>query len=198
MAAWFVIIGTQGGVGGGEFGGDTLIYSLIVQFDDHDIVSSLAVVTDQRPCTDDKTFCYADGRLAVLHESNTAAQTYDDESSYATLTDTQLQALRSEETARFSATLVGGGEVELFERGGLFFDASSMRPFTGHIVAFTVDEVGFAEQSFDEGVLRGPMIMRDEEGSVLGELPLNNETFVSFIEEISSELSSIKKETLSR
>lgn len=198
MTAWFLFIATPGGAGGGDVGGDTLIYSLIVEFGDDDVVSNLAVVTDQRPCTDDRTFCYAEGRLKVLDDSNSAAGTYDDQSSYSTLTDVQIQALRGEETARFSGTVCGGGEVELFESGGVFFVAGSMRPFTGCIMVLVVDGVGFVEQSLNAGTLYGPMIMRDGEGSVLMELPLDNETFVYFMEDGSSEDYSVKKENSSR
>jgi hypothetical protein len=133
MTKWLIIIGTPGGAGGGELGGETRIYSLIVEFGADDIVSNLALVTDRRPCTDDKTLCYAEGRLDVLNESDSANQTYDDESLHATLTDTQLQEFRGEETVRFSATLDSGASVELINLDGMVFDTQSMSPFSGRI-----------------------------------------------------------------
>lgn len=159
MTAWFWFIATPGGADGGEFGGDVRIYSLIIEFSDDDVVGNLTVVTDQKPCADDKAVCYVDGRLTVVQESTTVARTYRDKSANATATDRQLQALRGEETDRFSATLDSGKQVEIIERGGLFFDAGSMQPFTGHITMFDDASVRRAERTYDRGKLEGAETM---------------------------------------
>jgi len=63
MTEWLWFIATAGGGEGGTFGGNVLIYSLVIEFGDDDVVSNLTVVTDQHPCTDDETVCYDDGEL---------------------------------------------------------------------------------------------------------------------------------------
>jgi hypothetical protein len=169
MTEWIWFFCAQTGCGGGEFGGALRLYSLLLEFGDEDVVSNLTVLTDQHPCTDDETVCYADGRLTVVHEFATAARIYSDESSYATLTDIQLQALRGEETDRFSGTSDRGIQVELIERGGLVFDAGSMKPFTGHITKFEdctkLEDCGVwrTELTYDAGKLDGPVIWEIED-----------------------------------
>ncbi len=151
LTEWFLLIGT----GGDIFGGGVAIYSLVVEFSDADFVKNLTVVTDQHPCKVDETICYDDGRLTVVQDTPAIARTFPDESSNAPVTDSQLQALRGEETDRFSATLDSGEQVELVERRGLSFDARSMKPFTGHISMFDGDGVRRAERSYDSGKLEG-------------------------------------------
>ena len=155
MTEWIWFLCAQTGCGGGEFGGALRLYSLLLEFGDEDVVSNLTVLTNQHPCTDDETVCYADGRLTAVDEFTTAAQTYSDESSYATLTDIQLQALRGEETDRFSGTSDRRIQVELIERGGLVFDAGSMKPFTGNISKYHDDGARAIERNYVGGMLEG-------------------------------------------
>ena len=167
MTAWLWFIATPGGADGVEFGGDTLIYSLIIEFGDDGMVSDMTVVTDQRPCSKDEVICYVDSKLIAVHESTRATQTYRDESSNAPVSDVLLQALRSEETRRFSATSENGDKVELVERGHLVLDARSMKPYTGHITQSHDDIVG--KSSYEAGTLHGPVVIRGRDGTILWE-----------------------------
>ena len=174
MTEWVWIIAAPTGIDGVTLGGDVRIYNLIVEFDDEDTVRRKTVVTDQRPCTDDETLCYADGRLTVVHESAIATRSYSDESSHAGLTDLQLQALRSEESARMWATLDNGEQVELIEHGGLTFEAKSMRPFTGRVSMFDDAGIKRVEASYDGGELDGMLFLWVDDGSSMTEVCFEN------------------------
>ena len=181
MTTWFYFVGAlAGGGSAGEFGGDNRIYSLIVEFSDDDIVSNLMVVTDRHPCSKDKAICYVDGNLIAANGPTTAGQTYRDESPNGSTSDARLQALREIERflatsdsgdeveladQRFSATLESGGEVELVERDSLIFDARTGKPFSGQINRWYGDIV--AMLSYEAGLLHGPAIVRDGDGTVL-------------------------------
>ena len=198
MTTWFLFVGALAGGGSAtEFGGHIRIYSLIVEFSDNDIVSNLIVITDRDPCSKDKSICYADGELIVANKSTTAAQTYHDQSPNAPLSDARLLALRGKKIERFlalqesgdevelveqrfSATSENGEQLELVERGGLVFDALSMKLCTGQISRSFGDTV--ATLSYKEGLLHGPTVVRDANGTVLmeayyehGQVPVSDE-----------------------
>lgn len=181
MTEWFWFIATPGGADGGEFGGDNRIYSLIIEFGNDDIVSNLTVVTDQRPCSKDEVICYVDSKLIAVHESTRATQTYRDESSNAPVSDVLLQAFRSEETRRFSATSESGDKVELVERGHLVLDARSMKPYTGHITQSHDDIVG--KSSYEAGTLHGPVVVRGKDGTILWEACFEHGTMLDSAED---------------
>ena len=181
MTEWFWFFCMQTGCGGDEFGGALRLYSLIIEFSDDDIVSNLIVVTDKRPCSKDEVICYVDEKLIVTHKSTTVTQTYRDESPNAPVSDALLQALRGEETERFSATSESGDEIELVERGGLTFDAHSMRPFTGQISRSYDDIVGMF--SYDEGLLHGPMVVLEGDESILMEACFEHGTLLALTED---------------
>ena len=155
MTSWSILYASTMGVGGIGFGGDTLIYSLLIEFDDTDVVKDLAVITDKQPCTNHERLCYGDGVLKVAKEPATSApRYYSDESVNRHLNDAYL-ALRGDETDRFSATLNSGEQVELVEQGNLCFDAGSMQPFTGHVTLFDDDGAKRAERTYESGQLEG-------------------------------------------
>jgi len=158
MSEWFWFICVGGGslgapVGcdGGDFGGKHHRYSLVIQFDELDIVKNTAVVSEKNPCTDDMTLCYRDGVLTV-NISNIPGRR--PEKSPILL---RPHIADPWDRSGIRATVMANTEyqTELVDRSGLIYEVGSTVPFTGHVTLS--DDQGIKEwgRTYEDGKLNG-------------------------------------------
>ena len=134
MTTWFLLIGTQGGVDGTEFGGDVRQYNLILEFNEGDFVESLAVVTDKSPCTRDETVCYSSGVLKIIEHG---------------------AEVRLESVSYYGHPHEPLGEPILEMRDGRYFRIWGDMPYTGSRQIVHDNGVVQSEMFFRDGLKQG-------------------------------------------
>lgn len=119
---------------GGEFGGDVRQYNLILEFNEGDIVESLAVVTNKSPCTHDETVCYSSGVLKIIEHG---------------------AEVRLESVSYYGLPHEPLGEPILEMRDGRYFRIWGDMPYTGSRQIVHDNGVVQSEMFFRDGLKQG-------------------------------------------
>ncbi len=144
MTEWFWLFCTQGGCDGGDFGGDTRWYYLIVEFGNDDTVSDFLIVTGKKPCAERRHVCFDDGDLTVMAAGG---QTTID--------------LNPPRTPRDYLYL-----TEVTVRDGKVFETGMTEPFTGRVSVLDGRGISQWVRNYEDGELSGAEMKWHKSGQV--------------------------------